>query len=65
MAQAKRSDQWGHTSSLIATIVNLVRDPKKHPKPYQPGEFDPTKPKTKKVANGMAALKGAYVNSRN
>ena len=65
MAQGKRSEEWGHTSSIIATIVNLVRDAKKRPKPYQPSEFNPTIATKKKKRDGWADVKAYYEHQRN
>ncbi len=32
---------WGHTSSIIAAIANANRDPKEHPQPFVPAQFNP------------------------
>lgn len=40
MAEARRTDQWDHTSELLALIANCNRDPKKT-RPYHSTQFNP------------------------
>ncbi len=40
MAEAKGQDHWNHTSSLMALIANVNRDPKKS-KVLKPTDFHP------------------------
>lgn len=38
MAHGKQRDEWSRLSALLATLVNLHRDPKKEP--ITPGQMD-------------------------
>jgi hypothetical protein len=40
MAEGRGLDDWAHTSSLMALIANVNRDPKKG-RAYKPKDFDP------------------------
>ena len=40
MAEARSRENWAHTSSLLAMLANVNRDPKKT-KPFKPSDFDP------------------------
>jgi hypothetical protein len=40
MAEGRGLDNWWHTSSLMALIANVNRDPKKG-RAYKPKDFDP------------------------
>jgi len=44
MAEARRREAWQHTSSMIATLANIHRDPKKKPRPYAASDFQPLPP---------------------
>lgn len=62
MAKGRRAAEWESTSSVLAMLANVNRDPKNRPQPYQPHEFDPThesKPAEKKPAPSapISALK--------
>jgi len=41
MADARRHAAWEHTSWICAMIANVNRDPKRHPRPYEPRQFNP------------------------
>ena len=41
MAEGRAKDAWQHTSSLLALIANVNRDPKKT-KAFKPSDFNPT-----------------------
>ncbi len=41
MSEGRAKDQWQHTSSLLAMIANVNRDPKKT-KEFKPSDFNPT-----------------------
>lgn len=41
MAEARRRDNWAHTSAIVAMVANTARDPKVRRKPFVPSEFDP------------------------
>ncbi len=40
MAEARQKDNWRHTSSVMALIANVNRDPKRT-RPFRPSDFDP------------------------
>ena len=40
MAEARSRENWAHTSSVLAMLANVNRDPKKT-KPFKPSDFDP------------------------
>lgn len=40
MADARSREAWGHTSSLLALIANVNRDPKRS-RPYKASQFNP------------------------
>ena len=40
MTEGKTKESWQHTSSIMALIANVNRDPKKT-KPFKPSDFDP------------------------
>ena len=41
MADAGSRQRWDHTSAILAMVANTARNPKKHPRPYMPWEFNP------------------------
>lgn len=45
MAEAKGRDDWAHTSSLLAMLANVNRDPKKQ-RPLKPSDFNPYEPRS-------------------
>lgn len=60
MAKAKGEFEWEQTSSLMALIVNLVRDPKKS-KVAKPMDFNPYKIEVKpKVQAPLSILKEVW-----
>jgi hypothetical protein len=42
MAQARSRQAWAHTSTVLAMLANVNRDPKKT-RPFKPADFDPHK----------------------
>ncbi len=60
MAEAKSRDNWNHTASILALIINVNRDPKKHravsPKQLNPYEQRSGKKDTKLAFKYMKAL---------
>jgi len=40
MADARHTNEWNHTSALLAMLANTHRDPKKTG-PFKPGDFHP------------------------
>ncbi len=43
MAEARGRDRWAHTSTILAMIANVNRDPKKS-RPFKPQDFSPYRP---------------------
>lgn len=41
MAEARSKHDWGRTSSLLALIANVNRDPKRQSRPFTPDQFNP------------------------
>ena len=41
MSNARQSEKWNHTASLMALIANINRNTKKRRRPFQPKEFHP------------------------
>lgn len=39
MADFRNREDWERTTNLMAMIANCNRDPKKHPRPFSPGDF--------------------------
>ena len=67
MADAKRHDAWQHTSTLLALLANIHRNPKKKPQPFSPAEFNPLNNERKrpaKVKAGIRILKSLFVDRR-
>jgi hypothetical protein len=65
MGEARSQQAWAHTSSVLALLANLHRDPKKS-RAYKPGDFNPhvrRKPVTiQKV--GISVLKQVFISNR-
>lgn len=63
MSEARCRQQWQHTSSLMALLVNINRDPKKG-KTAKPADFNPYEVRTAKddrVARvSILKLKGMF-----
>ena len=53
MAEGRSRSTWSHTSTVLAMIANVNRDPKKSD-PFRPSDFDPhaAKPKAEKPKSG-------------
>ena len=67
MADAKRRDDWQHTSTMLALLANIHRNPKKKPQPFSPAEFNPLAEERKKLVKakaGIRILKTLFVDRR-
>jgi hypothetical protein len=66
MADARRRDEWQHTSAVLAMLANVHRNPKKKPQPFTPAEFNPLAGERKTVAHktGVRTLKTIFVDRR-
>jgi len=40
MVEGKQTEEWNHTSAVLAMLANAHRDPKKT-RPFKPGDFHP------------------------
>lgn len=69
MAEARGRDQWTHTSSVLALIANVNRDPKKT-RPYKPSDFNPYEARRSTAAGipitkqTLGMLKSVFVNNQ-
>ena len=67
MAQAASKERWAHTSTMLALIANVNRDPKKT-RPFKPADFDPYSAKDRRneaiEVTDMAVLKDAFKKER-
>ena len=63
MAEGRAKFEWGITSSQMALMANLNRDPKKG-KPFKPSDFNPFTPAPPKIIlrgeEMKEALKAAF-----
>lgn len=66
MAEAKKRSDWERTSAILALTANCNRDPKKHPKAFDPEDFNPfAPPKPKELvelekARAFEKIKSAF-----
>jgi len=64
MAEAKGKDNWQHTSTVLALLANINRDPKKQ-KAFSPDDFNPYRkePQKKTILKGkdLRILKDVFV----
>lgn len=66
MVESKGRYDWAQTSSLMALMVNLVRDPR-HSSPAKPADFNPYIPQPKKqILRGkdLTILKDVFVTPK-
>lgn len=66
MAEARGRDNWAHTSSVLAMLANVNRDPKKTPA-FQPADFDPYRPRKPTRVDrktGFELLKAVFVDAK-
>ncbi|MFB3894591.1 MAG: hypothetical protein ACE15C_21525 [Phycisphaerae bacterium] len=68
MAEARARDNWAHTSTVLALLANVNRDPKKG-RPFKPADFDPYAARDGRdeviEVTDMAILKDAFLKERN
>ncbi len=64
MAEAKSKDSWSHTSSILALIANVNRDPKKS-RTFKPDDFNPCLPPAGRQAYTTKRKSGIGITSRN
>ena len=61
MAEARMRDEWSRTSSLMALIANVNRDPKKT-RALKPRDFDPFSGRSESVKTDITVLKAVFVD---
>jgi hypothetical protein len=63
MAEARSKDNWNHTSTLLALMININRDPKKQ-RAVKPRELNPHEGKAKTIlrGKGLRILKDVFVD---
>ncbi|MBI5725922.1 MAG: hypothetical protein HZA50_18325 [Planctomycetes bacterium] len=64
MAEARSRDRWAHTSSLLAMLANVNRDPKKC-RAFRPEDFDPHERQKKPLIvknEGIDILKKVFID---
>jgi hypothetical protein len=66
MAEAKSRDNWNHTSSILALIINVNRNPKKQ-RAVKPNELNPHEQKVRAILRGkdLRILKDVFVDREN
>jgi hypothetical protein len=62
MAEGVSKAEWGRTSSIIAMLVNVNRDPKKAP--VKPSDFNPWVKKTVHRIENLGELRGFFVRDK-
>ena len=65
MGEARSQQAWAHTSSVLAMLANLHRDPKKT-RTYKPDDFNPhVRKKAMTIQQvGIGLLKQVFIDSR-
>ena len=65
MAEARRREEWGRTSAVMALVANVNRDPKKT-RAFKPGDFDPTarSAKAPEMTGDLSILRRVFVDRR-
>jgi len=65
MAEGSRRDDWFRTSSEMALLANINRDPKKH-RSYEPGDFDPfvVARKAKPIKADITVLRDVFIDRK-
>ena len=65
MAEARSKERWAHTSTVLALIANVNRDPKKH-SPFKPADFNPHAERAVKITTSdLSILKQVFVERKN
>ena len=66
MADAKRRENWSHTSHIMSLMANVNRDVKKRRRPYAARDFSPfaNRPEAKTPKTSIRLLKEVFVDER-
>lgn len=63
MAEARRRDEWGRTSAVMALVANTQRD-RKRSRALRPSDFDPFARQTPTVKVDVRVLKQVFIDNR-
>jgi len=63
MAEARVKDEWTRTSSLMALIANVHRDPKRT-RAFKPADFDPFARPARPIKVGVEVLKDVFIDRK-
>jgi len=68
MAEAKGRANWAHTSTVLALLANVNRDPKRT-RAFRPADFNPFETRRARdgvplVAENLAMLKRVFVDKK-
>lgn len=63
MAEARRRDEWGRASAVMALIANTQRDRKKS-RAFRPSDFDPFARQTPVIKADVSVLKQVFIDNR-
>jgi len=63
MAEARTRDDWSRTSSIMALIANVNRDPKKT-RAFRPRDFDPFAKRTEPLKADIGVLKDVFIDGK-
>ena len=64
MAESNSRQRWAHTSTVLAMIANVNRDPKKHG-PFKPADFNPHVERAVKIkTSDLSILKDIFVKGK-
>ncbi len=65
MAESRSKDNWNHTSAVLALIINVNRDPKKHGA-VSPKELNPHEKKARTILKGkeLRILKDVFIDRK-
>jgi hypothetical protein len=53
--KGRQRELWNHTSSLLAQLAEIHRDPKKRPRPYDAAEIHPMRDRKKPVVKTISS----------
>lgn len=64
MAEIRQRHDWSRTSSLMALVANIHRDPRKH-RAFRPGDFDPFSASARTTQRvGVSVLRDVFVRDQ-
>lgn len=63
MAEARSRERWQHTSTILAMLANLHRDPRRS-RAFRPADFDPFAAEPQPAKVGIEVLREVFVDRR-